>query len=45
MGEIGRMLLRLANSLLFKAVLHVAVSTLYPLMVKISEDGDKDKDG
>ena len=44
-GNIGRMLLRLANSLLFKAVLHVAVSTLYPLMVEISEDGDKDKDG
>ena len=41
----GPMLLLLTCSLLFKAVQHVAVSTLYPFMVKVSEDGDKDKDG
>ena len=44
-GNIGRMLLMLASSLLFKAVQHVAVSTLYPFMVEVSEDRDKDNDG
>ena len=44
-GNIGRMLLRLASSLLFNAIQYVAVSTLYPFMVEVSEDGDKDNDG